>query len=274
MSKHRSILSTWNVWYKSRLIGQYDCWSLRCSWNIACRRCSSYIFILDLAPGFNGLGKDNCKTKRLSFNYCDMVRIIFEILPNKNSDIITPKQNTARPWAYFMGWAAICGKLMWWFDSHCYISLRWRHNGCDSVPNHQPRECLLRRLIRRTSKKTSKLRVTGLCAGNSPETGEFPAQMASNAENVSIWWRHHVLNTFVHIHVTGTTQQTHWLYWWNDTDQTDAIVSCWCVIEWMLGPVLLTLLRHVARILANGRAAFFESCDAIGWNSCDVSQKR
>ena len=71
------------------------------------------------------------------------------------------------------------------------FSLWWRHNGCDSVSNHQPRECLLRRLIRRTSKKTSKLRVTGLCAGNSPETGEFPAQMASNAENVSIWWRHH-----------------------------------------------------------------------------------
>ena len=42
----------------------------------------------------------------------------------------------------------------------------------------------------------------------------------------------------------------------------------------LLGPVLLTLLRHVARILANGRAAFFESCDAIGSNSCDVSQKR
>ena len=40
------------------------------------------------------------------------------------------------------------------------------------------------------------------------------------------------------------------------------------------GPVLLTLLRHVARILANGSAAFFESCDTIGWNSCDVSQKR
>ena len=37
-----------------------------------------------------------------------------------------------------------------------------------------------------------KLRVTGLCAGNSPGTGEFPAQMASNAENVTISWRHHV----------------------------------------------------------------------------------
>ena len=30
-----------------------------------------------------------------------------------------------------------------------------------------------------------------LCAGNSPGTGEFLAQMASYAENVSIWWRHH-----------------------------------------------------------------------------------
>ena len=39
-------------------------------------------------------------------------------------------------------------------------------------------------------KKTWKLHVTGLCAGNSSVTGEFPAQMASNAENVSIWWRH------------------------------------------------------------------------------------
>ena len=30
-----------------------------------------------------------------------------------------------------------------------------------------------------------------ICVGNSPVTGEFPAQMASNAENASIWWRHH-----------------------------------------------------------------------------------
>ena len=72
------------------------------------------------------------------------------------------------------------------------ISLRWRHNGRDSVSNHQPHDCLLNRLFRRRSKKTSKLRITGLCAGNSPGTGEFPAQMASYAENVSIWWRHHV----------------------------------------------------------------------------------
>ena len=42
-------------------------------------------------------------------------------------------------------------------------------------------------------KETSKLRVTGLCEGNSPMTGEFPAQTAINAVNVSIWWRHHTV---------------------------------------------------------------------------------
>ena len=42
------------------------------------------------------------------------------------------------------------------------------------------------------SKKTSKLRATGYFAGNSPAIGEFPTQRANNAENVSIWWRHHV----------------------------------------------------------------------------------
>ena len=75
------------------------------------------------------------------------------------------------------------------------ISLQWRHNAHDSVSNHQPHHCLLKRLYGRRSKKTSKLCVTGLCVGTSPGTGEFPAQMASNAENVPIWWRHHVTNS-------------------------------------------------------------------------------
>ena len=70
-------------------------------------------------------------------------------------------------------------------------TLQWRHNMRYGVSNHQPHICLLKRLFRRRSKKTSKLSITGLCEGNSPVTGEFPAQMASNMENVSIWWRHH-----------------------------------------------------------------------------------
>ena len=70
------------------------------------------------------------------------------------------------------------------------LTLRWRHNERDGVSNHQPHDCLLYRLFRCRSKKISKLRVTCLCAGNSPVTSEFPAQKASNAENVSFWWRH------------------------------------------------------------------------------------
>ena len=53
--------------------------------------------------------------------------------------------------------------------------LLWRHNGRDGVSNHQPHNCLLNRLFGRRSKITSKSRVTGLCAWNSPVTDEFPA---------------------------------------------------------------------------------------------------
>ena len=71
------------------------------------------------------------------------------------------------------------------------VPLRWRHNDRDGVSNHQPHDCLLNRSFRCTSNETSKLRVTDLCVGNSPVAGEFPAQRASNVENVPIWWRHH-----------------------------------------------------------------------------------
>ena len=85
---------------------------------------------------------------------------------------------------------------LWWWDQNILgelgHSLWWRHNGGNSVSNPQPHDCLLNRLFKRRAKKTSKLRVTGLCAGNSPGNDKFRAQSASNAENVSIWWRHHV----------------------------------------------------------------------------------
>ena len=82
-------------------------------------------------------------------------------------------------------------------------SLQWRHKERDGVSTHH--ECLLNCLFRRRSKKTSKLRVTGLCAGNSPVTGEFPAQRASNAGNVSIWWRHGI-DSLPLLQYQGTTQ--------------------------------------------------------------------
>ena len=89
-------------------------------------------------------------------------------------------------------------------------TLRWRHNDHAGVSNHQSRDCLLNRLFRRRSKKTSKLRVTGLCAGNSPGTGELPAQRASYAENISIWWRHHELGDYVSCSVVHCANN-HWM---------------------------------------------------------------
>ena len=87
---------------------------------------------------------------------------------------------------YFILEAPSCSGL-----NHCALQLR--HNERDGVSNHQGLDCLLTRLLRRRSKKTPKLRVIGLCEGNSPETDGFPSKWASNAENASISWRHHVL---------------------------------------------------------------------------------
>ena len=69
-------------------------------------------------------------------------------------------------------------------------TVQWRHNERHDVSNHLRLDCLLKRLVRRRSKKTSKqFRVTGLCEGNPPVTGAFPSQRASTTEKVSIRWR-------------------------------------------------------------------------------------
>ena len=59
---------------------------------------------------------------------------------------------------------SVANERNWIFHS---MALRWRHTGHDGVAINQPYDCLYNRLFRRRSKKTSKLRVTGLYAGNS-----------------------------------------------------------------------------------------------------------
>ena len=75
----------------------------------------------------------------------------------------------------------------WWSNSTHWMgrlllvifSLQWRHNEPDSVSNNQFHDCLLNRLFRRRSKKTSKLRVTAFVRGihrwpvNSPTKGQW-----------------------------------------------------------------------------------------------------
>ena len=82
-------------------------------------------------------------------------------------------------------WDLVVGhRTVWWIDVQyiCrgdvrYLSLRWRHNENDCVSNHQTHHCLLNRFFGCRSKKISKLRVTGLCAGNSPHKGPVTRKM-------------------------------------------------------------------------------------------------
>ena len=68
-------------------------------------------------------------------------------------------------------------------DKYSDWPLQWRYNERKGVSNHQPHDYLLNR----RSKTTPKLRVTGLCEGNSPVTGEFLAQKPVTRKNFSIW---------------------------------------------------------------------------------------
>ena len=74
-------------------------------------------------------------------------------------------------------------------SEYAHDAFRWRHSERDGVSNQRRLGCVLNHLFGFWSKKTSKLRVTGVCEGYSPGT----AQRISNVENVSIWWRHHGL---------------------------------------------------------------------------------
>ena len=119
--------------------------------------------------------------------------------------------------------------IIWWILSNITETItptladtiQWRHKDHDGVSNHQSHDCLLNRLFRCTSKKTSKLCVTGFC-------------VASYAENVSIWWHHNDLMwgfnlllqfflvrpfriTFVPTHRTLNCSGSHWGDWLANT---------------------------------------------------------
>ena len=87
------------------------------------------------------------------------------------------KCNSHYQYLKFRGLFTIWSKLTWY-----PASLHWRHIDHDGVSNHQPHGCLLNRLFRRRWKKTSKLRFTGLCVGNSPGPVNSPHKRASYAE--------------------------------------------------------------------------------------------
>ena len=111
-------------------------------------------------------------------------------------------------------------------------TLRWRHDGHDSVFNHQPHDCLLNRLIRRRSKKTSKFRVTGLCVGNSPGPVNSPHKWPVTRKMFP--FDDVIMNIFVISHrvsvwclpaIAGTSP---WYPWWRRYDNRWVTVRCIC----------------------------------------------
>ena len=92
--------------------------SPRCGWSIACRCCSNYIFILDLTPGFKGLSKDNCKTRRETCMFWYLAHLILEVWRYKksisscvNSTLCTEIPRTSD--AYVRQWIkSVCIQMM------------------------------------------------------------------------------------------------------------------------------------------------------------------
>ena len=116
-----------------------------------------------------------------------------------------------------------------------WTALQWRHNEREGASNHHSRDGLLNCLFRCRSKKTSKLRVTGLCAENSPVTGEFSAQKPSNAENGSIWWRHHAgTDAITWFPAQRASNAVNVSIWWRHNEQSDVhvIPNIWLVNRW------------------------------------------
>ena len=124
--------------------------------------------------------------------------IITHPCPNFSGGLAKPPLKLGHGWVikfrsfiWMLLYLSVAWDLYEVHGTHFTNTLQWHHNGCDGLSNHRPLDRLPNRLFRHRSKNTSKLRVTNLCGRNSPVTGEFPAQKASNSENVSIWWRHH-----------------------------------------------------------------------------------
>ena len=147
--------------------------------------CLQYLLKEYSTDGQTDAGNDNTPTVlgsgvKIHLSFYSMV--YFSKIPTKDTTSRSPLYythytycNTVIKQIIFQTSQELCNQLVYLVlvgsSSHSdnpLRSLQWRHNGHDSVSDRQPHNCLINRLFRRRSKKTSKLRVTGLCAGNSP----------------------------------------------------------------------------------------------------------
>ena len=118
---------------------------------------------------------------------CEWHKFTSNILTPASSDVVSER------WLVWKESKKLISQAFNQWEHRFVWTLHWRHNGHGGVSNHQPHGCLLHRLFRRISKKTSKAPRQLPLWGEFTGTGEFPAQRASNAENGSISWRHHAV---------------------------------------------------------------------------------
>ena len=138
---------------------------------------------------------------------------------------------------------------------------------------------------RRRSKKTSKHRVTGLCEGNSPVTGEFPAQRPSNAEMFplddvimyrnnlkqsgqifNVWWKPTVNNAFNRL----WTRNVLWRYipiLVNDILHLDIRSNETCLFRWRFIQICVSELYWRFENVENGLDVHFQPLDCGGYIS-------
>ena len=136
-----------------------------------------------------------------------------------------------------------------------YNDVIMTHNNYDSVSNHQSHGCLLNRLFRRRSKITSKLRVTGLCVGNSPGPVNSPHKGPVTRKMFPFDDVIMLAGKLVDIHSYGAIFAT--------------IHTAWLIISWMKYKFMYQQLYHL--LCWKMYAKIFATCwqtntnNAKGW---------
>ena len=118
----------------------------------------------------------NSNQSHVSNDYVEALEFLMVLSSNLVAIVIDGQQTTNAGVKYWIAYEQ--HKLP--VKDGLYHLMNWYHyiwlcNERDGVSNHRRLDGMLNRLFRHRSKKTSKLRVTGLCEGNSPLTGEFPS---------------------------------------------------------------------------------------------------
>ena len=187
---YRQTSKTSQTFVGNKLVGQ-----TRSIWSIACRRCSNYIFILDLTPSFSGCGKDDCKTRRETFKFWDLVRLTLNVYDRMNvcpckwllsfwSDwsktsntilgqyIFQHQFNILLTFLSGLFTAVLCSKdlpILTDVITMTSYRARWYLQSPGS-------RLFTQAVVRAQIKEASKLRITGFCEGKSPVVVEFPAK--------------------------------------------------------------------------------------------------